>query len=295
MRLRLTFLAAFAATSLFAQTPALSAAEGSLVEQGRAAIQRGDTDTAADVLEKAVAQTPNSAEAHYYLGSAYGMQAQKANMFSAASLAGKAKSELLKAVELNPKYLEARFGLMEFYAMAPGIIGGSFDKAFEQAAEIKKLDPLQGHRAYGIVYSQQKKPELAKKEYLDAVREQPNSPKPHNMLGQYLANVEKNYTGAFQELETALKLDPAYMPPWFHLGRVAAISGTNLARGEETLKKYLGYTPKENEPALASAHYWLGTIYEKQGRKVDAKKSYETALKLNPSMKSASEALKRVS
>jgi TolA-binding protein len=85
------------------------------------------------------------------------------------------------------------------------------------------------------------------------------------------------------------------MPGWFQLGRTAGVAGANFARGEETLRKYLAYTPKENEPPLANAHYWLGVIYEKQGRKPEAKQSYQTALKLNPGLKQAAEALKRVS
>jgi tetratricopeptide (TPR) repeat protein len=287
MRMRFTVLTALAAASLYAQT--------ALIDQGPAALDRGDLDAATALLDKAVAQSPNSAEAHYYLGSAYGAKAQKASIFSAASLAGKTRDEFEKAVALNPKWIEARFALVEYYTQAPAIVGGSFDKAAAQAAEIKKLDPLQGHRAYVIIYSAQKKPELAKKECLEAVQEQPNNPKPHSFLGQYLVNGEKNYAAGFGEFETAIKLDPSYMPAWFQLGRAAGVSGTNLARGEEALKKYLGTTPKENEPPLASAHYWLGAIYEKQNRKADAKREYETALKMNPNLQTAADALKRVS
>ena len=85
------------------------------------------------------------------------------------------------------------------------------------------------------------------------------------------------------------------MPAFYHLGRTAAQSNTNLARGEQALKKYAAYTPKESEPTLARAHYFLGAIYEKEGKKAEAKQSYEAALKLNPSLKEASEGLKRVS
>ena len=287
MRILPALAAALMALSLSAQTP--------LIDQGRAALARGDADAALALFEKAVAQTPNSAEAHYGLGGAYGIKAQRSGMFSAAKLAGKTKAEFEKAVSLNPNYLEARFGLVEFYAVAPGFMGGSFDKALDQAKEIKKRDALMGHRAYSLIYSQQKKPELAKKEYTDAVAAHPNSARARTYLAQYLANVEKNYKAAFEELETAIRLEPGYMSAWYALGRTAGVAGTNLARGEETLKKYLGYTPKENEPPHAGAHYWLGAIYEKQGRKADAKQSYQTALKLNPSLKQASEALKRVS
>ena len=287
MRIRLMALAAFAAVSLSAQTP--------LIDKGRAALIGNDVDAAVSALEKAVEQSPNSAEAHYWLGSAYGTKAQQSGMFSAAMMAGKVKEQFEKAVALNPKYVEARIGLVEFYAIAPGFMGGDFDKALAQAAEIKKLDPLQAHRAYAVIYGAQKKPELARKEYLDAVQEQPGSTKAHQFLGQYLANTDKNYKAAFDEFEAAIKLDAAYMPAWYWLGRTAGVSGTNLPRGEEALKKYLGYTPKEGEPPRANTHYWLGMIYEKQGRKAEAKQQYETSLKINPALKQSTEALKRVS
>jgi Putative Zn-dependent protease, contains TPR repeats len=285
--LSLAILVALAAVSLSAQTP--------LIDQGRAAISRGDTAAAGDILEKAVAQSPKIAEAHFYLANAYAGEGQKSGMFGAASYVSKMKDEYEKAIALNPKYVDARFGLVTFYAAAPGFMGGSNDKALEQAKAIKAIDPILGHRAYAFAYLQQQKPELAKKEYTDAIREQPNSPKAHSYFGQYLTNTEKNYPAAFTELETALKVDPNYMPTFYHLGRTASLASANLPRGEEALKKYVAYNPKENEPTLANAHYFLGTIYEKEGKKAEAKQSYQTALKLNPSLTKASEALKRVS
>ena len=57
---------------------------------------------------------------------------------------------------------------------------------------------------------------------------------------------------------TSIKIDPEYLPGWFQVGHVAALSGTNLERGEAALRKYLAYVPKRNEPVLYRAHYWLG-------------------------------------
>jgi tetratricopeptide (TPR) repeat protein len=285
--LSLALLAALAAAPLLAQP--------TLIEQGRAALSRGDSDAAIEILEKAVAQSPKSAKAHYTLGNAYGAKVQAGGMLAAAKYASNITDEFEKAVALDPKYVEARYGLVQVFAGAPGIMGGSYDKALEQAKAIKEIDPIVGHRAYAFIYSQQQKLDLAKKEYADAIREQPRSAKAHGFFGQYLANVEKDYTAAFAELEEALKLDARYMPALFHLGRVASLANANLARGEEALKQYVAYTPKENEPTLASAQYWLGAVYEKEGKKTEAKQAYEAALKLNPNLKQASEALKRVS
>ena len=59
VRLLLAVLAVFAAVSASAQTP--------LIDQGRAALSHGDSDAAIAALEKAVAQDPQSADAHFYL------------------------------------------------------------------------------------------------------------------------------------------------------------------------------------------------------------------------------------
>jgi tetratricopeptide (TPR) repeat protein len=286
MRSILVVLAALVALPLLAQT--------SLIEQGRAAMNRNDADAAATLLEKAVAQNPKSAEAHYLLGTAYGSQAQKASIFGQASLAGKTKDEFAKAVELDPNHLEARSGLVQFYVMAPGIMGGSYDKAFAQVEEIKKRDPLMAHRSAAFIYSHQKKTEEAKNEYFAEVKEFPKSPRAHVDLGLFYAS-EKNYKAAADEYGSALKIDPAFMPTYFRLGQLSVQSTADYARGEDALRKYLAYAPKETEPPLARAHYWLGQIFEKQGKKAEAKASFATSLKLNPNQKDVAEALKRVS
>ena len=262
---------------------------------GQKALAANDAEKAAEYFEKAVQLRPNSAVYHLHLGQAYGDQAQKASIFGQASLAGKTKDEFLKAVELDPNLLEARSGLIDYYTIAPALMGGSQEKALQQAAEIKKRDALLGHRAYVRIYNRQKKPDLARKEWLDFVREQPQSAAAHSLLGSFLGVTDKKPKEGFEEIDIALKLDPNYMPAYYRLGAVAATSGAQLPRGEEALRKYLTYKPTENEPNLASAHYMLGMIYEKQGKKADAKASYANALKLAPQSKEISEALKRVS
>lgn len=255
---------------------------------------RNDADAAATLFAKAVAQNPKNAEAHYLLGTAYGSQAQKAGLFGRASLASKTKDEFEQAVALDPNLLDARMGLVQFYTMAPGFMGGSYYKAFVKTAEIRKRDPLMAHRGVALIYAHQKKPDLAKKEYLDEVKENPKSPRAHYDLGLFFIS-EKNYKAGTDEYEASVKLDPAFMPAYFRIGQAAVFSSANYARGEEALRKYLAHTPKTDEPPLARAHYWIGQIFEKQGKKAEAKASFATSLKLNPSSKDVAEALKRVS
>ena len=123
-----------------------------LIAQGVAAMAAGDHDKAIQLLKLAVAKSPRNASAHYHLGEAYGDAAQSAGIFSQASLAGKCRDEFESAVALDPNHLDARSSLLEFYVMAPGIIGGSETKALQQAQEIRKRDSLRGHLAFVQIY-----------------------------------------------------------------------------------------------------------------------------------------------
>lgn len=315
------FLTAMAASlalmlPLAAQTPAPVAQATSLFEQGRyeeakrtlaplaadpqalfllgkIALIQGDAAKSADFLEKAVAKTPSNSNYHYWLGQAYGTQAQKASLFGQASLAKKTQAEFERAVQLDANNLEAREGLMEYYMIAPGFMGGSDDKALAQATEIRKRDAFEGHKAFGRIYAHDKKMDLARNEYIAAVREQPNAPRTHYWLGTfYLA--EKNYKAALEEMDAALKLDPNYMPAVFQVGHLSVLTSSNFVRGEESLRRYLAYKPQAGEPPLGRAYYWLGGIYEKQGKKAEAKANYAQALKMNPGSKDVQEAAKRV-
>jgi len=266
-----------------------------LYQLGREAIAHGDAGKAIEYFEKAVALQPNDARYHYQLGGAYGQSAANAGMFSAMSIAGKAKSEFQRAIEIDPNFLPARMMLVEFNVSAPALLGGSEEAAIQQATEIRRRDAIEGHRAFARIDVAAKKLDLARNEYVAMLKEQPSSARAHYLYGVYLMLTEKNYKAASDELESAVKLDDSYMPSFFQIGHVAALSGANLTHGEEALKKYLAYLPKEDEPSIARAYFWLGGIYEKEGRKADAKASYAASLKINPSQKDADEALKRVS
>ena len=288
----LTLAIALFATAVFAAPPQNP---DEMLGAAKVAIHQNDGERAAELLEKAIAARPNSAELHYRLSQAYAEIADGAGPFKGMSMARKVLAALKRAVELDPNYMEARYDLASFYAMAPGLVGGNEEKALQQAAEVKRRDSFQGHRVYGRVYTAQKKLDLARAEYVNAVREELNSARAHTALATFLSSQDRNHRSAFDEIEKAIQLDPGYMPAWYRLGDVAVRSGSNYARGEEGLKKYLAYEPKDGEPQLADAHYQLGQIYEKQGRKADARQSYETSLRLRPNKKSVQGALKRVS
>ena len=123
----------------------------------RVDIAKDDADAAVKAFEKAAELDPANGEYQRQLGDAYGLAAQKAGMFSKMSLGKKSIVAYEKAVELDPENLAARSSLASIYLMAPAMMGGGSDKAYAQAAEIKKRDANRGHVTYAIIYIGEKK------------------------------------------------------------------------------------------------------------------------------------------
>lgn len=258
---------------------------------GRIAFDEKDFDAAEEHLEAAIEANDKVADYHYWLGSVWGTMIRDANMMKQGIYAPKIKGEFEKTVALDPKNMDAHWGLISFYTEAPGFMGGSYDKALLKAAAIQKLNEGDGQRAYGMVYYKQEKFAEAEKAYLLAYK---SNPAYTNPITQFYINRKQN-DKAFTFLEEALKTQPDNMLIQYQIGRTSAVTGEKLDRGEQCLAKYLTYTPKTNEPSHAGAHMRLGQIYEKRGNKVEARKKYEAALKLDPTQKEAKEGLTRVS
>ena len=226
---------------------------------GRLALQRNDHEKAVGYLEKAVALAPGDSRMHHRLGDAYGLSAQKAGFFSQLGLAKKCRAEYEKAVELDPKNIDARWSLMEYCRQAPSLVGGGTDKALEQALEIKKLDVGRGRIAVASVYAADKKYDLAFAEFDEQLRNAPD-----------------DYAALFQS------------------GRLAAISGQRLDQGLVALHKCLDQVTPEGQPPHAAAHWRIGNILEKKGDKPGARTAYEASLKVDPKFAQAIEALKKL-
>ena len=288
--------AAAAALLVFAiALPMAAQSADPVVVEANRLLETNRPESAVKLLEKGVAESPKNALRHFWLGRAYGAAAEEASAFRMISLARSARDAFESAVEADPNFVDARMALVEYYLLAPGIMGGSVDKAREQAREIRKRDALAGHRSFAQIAVKNGDLGTARAELLTAIREAPGSPRPRYYYGVYLMVEEKNHGAAAEQFNAAIRIDAGFMPAYFQIGHVAALSGTNLVRGEESLRKYLAVRPGEDDPSLHRAHYWLGMIHEKAGRKAEARAQYQAAIRLRPGDKSVKEALKRVS
>jgi hypothetical protein len=139
------------AVALFVMAGYLAGQTRTPVEEAQAAIDRSDPKAALTVLQRAEAQDPSNTRIHYLLGVAYGNLAQKTNAFRRVSLARHTRDEFERAVELDPNDLDARWALVQYYALAPGYLGGSEQKARQQAEEIGRRDASFGKRAFDFL------------------------------------------------------------------------------------------------------------------------------------------------
>ena len=97
-------------------------------------------DKAVKLAERCIAAHPEMSTCHEALGNALGTKAMTAGILSAMGYAGKIRDAFKKAVELDPKNLDARFSLLQYYQQAPGIVGGGKGKAEELLAQTVKVN-----------------------------------------------------------------------------------------------------------------------------------------------------------
>lgn len=260
---------------------------------GRVHLAAGDPGTAADWFEKAAELDPRNASAEFYKGAAYGEQAMRASKLRQPFLAKKVQGAFEKAVQLDPDYLDARDGLVDFYRMAPGFMGGGMDKARAQATEIRRRDARRGAYAFAEIAVAEKKWDAAAQEYERAVAAAPDSVTSYVLLADVQGRQGK-WELAWATLERYRARRPADPRLPYYTGRLAATSGLRLEEGEQALRAYLAYAPRPNEPTHATAHWRLGQIRERRADKAGARAEYETALRLDPGQRQVKDALKKL-
>jgi len=251
-----------------------------------------DWDRAESACKKAVALDSNNSRFHLWMGRVYGGKADRANFLSAASLAGKVREEFERAVQLNPKDVDARMDLAEFYLEAPGIVGGGEDKAREQARTIATVNPARARWVYARIAEKKKDAKTAEREYRQYIELSNGDADAWLNLALFLRRQKR-----FEEMEQALvKTNQAPMPKLDVLVDAAQIlfrSGRSFPFAVQLLKRYLETGPVEEAPAF-KAHYLLGMLLEKQGDKAGAAQQYRASLALARNFGRAQQALNRV-
>ena len=293
--------------------------------------QFGKLDEAAKYAETAVRLDPKASAYHRELGDIYADQADTASIFKQLGLARKCRAEFEAALAIAPKDPDNLYDQMLYFLQAPGVVGGDKKKAVETAQEILKINPARGYLALAHIARSEKEDAKLEDLYKKAVEADPKHYEARIALAQfYLEPQHTNASAAEQQSRAALDLNrdrmdayrwlvyalvfqkrfedaaklitraeaaiPDDLAPYVHAARAMLREGVELPRAESYLKKYMNETkePEPASPSIAGAHWSLGLVYEKEGRKAEARSELETAVRLNPNFEPAKRDLKRL-
>ena len=215
-------------------------AAGVAVQQGKSTSAQRKAAIAR--AEACIEQQPTAAECHFALGSTLGVHAMNEGMLTMATSASRVRDALVQALTLSPQWYAARSAVVTFYTVAPGVMGGSRDKA------------LQAARAAGV-------PDQAKA--LQALIDL-NSDKAEAAL-QALSTIR-------QPADSVLVSD---LRDW---GNGAAFSLINA--GQAVKARAWFETAQRERPADAAAAYGLGRVHAESNAHAEALVWYERARKL---------------
>jgi tetratricopeptide (TPR) repeat protein len=288
-----------------------------------------DFDGALPLAQHAVDLDIKNSDYHLKLGQVFGQMAARASIFSAGLLAVKFRNEVQIAIELDSRNLDALDSMMQFKFQAPPLMGGNKDEARALAEKITLLNASEGYLAHAKLAELEKNPAQVEAYFLKAVQANPKnygaltaiarfySQLPHAKYdeatkhAQYALLLDPNQIGAHrilarvfalqerwgdleQTLATAEKNVPDDLRPFYEAAQALLEIGKEFPRAEGYAKKYLSQDPEGEEPDNAEAHRLLGLVFEREGRKGEARAEIQTALRLKPTFKAAKDDLKRL-
>jgi len=248
---------------------------------GSALVAGNKLDEAQTAMKAAIETDPNASELHRVLGEAYGAAAERASVFGMYSLAKAALAEFQTAVKLNPNDPDAHADLAAYYIEAPGVVGGSLDKAHEEEALLDKLAPLQALQTRASE-AQQKKDWAGAERLLRQAIAIDKKPDSLTQLAMMQLRAEHG-SDALATFKTITTRADAPASSWFYLARSVGVAHAAPADGIAALKHYIELPERPDmAPNLGWAHLRLGELYAQNNQKDLAAAEIELARKQPP-------------
>jgi tetratricopeptide (TPR) repeat protein len=250
-------------------------------------------DAAIDECERAVALNPRVSLFQLWLGRAYGEKADHSSWFTAIGLAKKTRNCFEKAVNLDPRYVEARSDLSEYYIEAPGFLGGGIDKAAAQANAVEKLEPATAIYIRARIAEHEKRNSDAEEQYKKAVQLHPDSHRQLVDLASFYRRMHR-----LDEMETAIQksaeLNKQNDSSLVDSAGLLLRANRNLPLAASLMHRYIDQGTKSEDAPAFQAQYLLGQILEKQGNTKAASQAYQAARNNANDFAPAAAALKRL-
>ncbi len=295
------------------------------------AIGFGDLDTAVREAEKAVELDGRSAAAHGFLAEACALSADRSTILKGLQYVRRMKKEIDAALSLDPKHIDTLLLETVFSYRAPVIAGGDKQKARRLADQVLAISPAWGYLAHARLYqlegesgpavesvlkkavasdpsfyrarvslalfycgeSNCSSPAAAERAALDAVAVDPAAAGAYVVLARvYVA--QKRWADLETLLSRAENAVPDDLGPYFSAAHRLIGEGQDFNRAETYLRHYLSQASEGREPTQAEARRLLAEMYERSGRKSDALRELQLALKFQPDYELAKKDLSRL-
>ena len=217
-----------------------------------------DWDASMALYKNLVLMHPDNADYSFKYGAALGMKALSISKIQSVIYISDIKKYLEKAVELEPKHVEARRVLVELYIKLPGILGGSFDKAQGFASELEDLNRVDYFLAQAFIAKEEEglaESEIFFKKALEA----------HQNLAGYKKRNILNY----------------------ELGKAASDYEINPQYGLKLLNEYIANYGYKDIYSLEWAYFHKAKLQAVLMHKSEAIKSIDKALTLRGNFKEA--------
>ena len=246
-----------------------------------------NSDIAVEQLAKAIELDETNAEYHYQLAEAYLANFEYANLFQKPFIAPKVKTQLELAVQYDPSSIRYRDALIQYYVFAPGILGGSYEKAHKQADEIARRDSYLGILAHAGILSEEGEGERSLSLYKKAMRSQPKSWEAYHRLGMHYLSVQEP-DDAITMFRKYIDVAPEQANSYNCLGQ-AYQQKRMYAEAISAFQKAL-----EKDPSLAHLVFRIAQLYEFKGVKNLALAHYQSYVSMIPRGRAADDAREKI-
>ena len=266
----------------------------SAYDRARAAFERGQLDSAYDLIRRAADAEPNRAEVQFLLGDIACNKAGRAGALSAFGLARKCKAAFSRAVALAPDSLTYLESLASYLSQAPGIVGGDKDSALMLAERVRQRDEVAGaFLLAGIWWSGNAASKVRADSVVEAVAEHhPDDRSVQLRVAGWWSgtNRAERALAAYDGLAVR---DPRDAVARFFLGRQLVLMNREPRRAQEQLRGAAaagpapGAGPGVTTITPGAAWYRLGQTYVQLGMSDSARICFERALQINPALQPA--------
>ena len=197
-------------------------------------------------------------------------------------------AEFQQVVRLNPDYPDAHVGLGVELARLPG----RREEAIAEYERTIELSPFYPEAHYNLALALSSVPGRTADviaHYEAALRARPDYPDAHANLADVLTRFPDRVPEAMAHYQEALRLRPGFVAVHCHLAfllsHLPGKQGEALAHYAEALRL---------DPDYIDAHNGLAIAYVMMGRPAEARREWETVLRLDPRQESARRNLRRL-